>query len=326
MTLLTTQRIIANGLAQLRFEQIWPDLSRIERPTESTLQGLCEPEARGAARADRPARPRPGAQGGRVQPVAADAPARALGDARRARARGRPRGVLHRRGGPEAAHAEHRGLPRRPRVPRALRDRCRRRRPQPAARRERLHQHRAALEPRGPRAAHRPHLPARASAARSTSTTWSASPASSRASRTSSDPRRRFFTGLFDGTTDEVAFERSGSFLSRIERIVAPALAPAPARAEEPPFRRTAPPSARSTRWWRRATSRVTPRPARPGRRRCRPRPKSSARSGLTVQHTAHGGLVIEAPPETASTLAALFSGMAQLLQAAALGPAPRPR
>jgi hypothetical protein len=27
-TLLTTQRIISNGLAQLRFEAIWPDLSR----------------------------------------------------------------------------------------------------------------------------------------------------------------------------------------------------------------------------------------------------------------------------------------------------------
>jgi hypothetical protein len=40
--------------------------------------------------------------------------------------------------------------------------------------------------------------------------------------------------------------------------------------------------------------------------------------SGLTVQRTANGGLVIEAPPETASTLGALFSGMAQLLKAAA--------
>jgi hypothetical protein len=43
--------------------------------------------------------------------------------------------------------------------------------------------------------------------------------------------------------------------------------------------------------------------------------------SGLVVQRTANGGLVIEAPPETASTLAALFSGMAQLLQAAAKSP-----
>jgi len=38
----------------------------------------------------------------------------------------------------------------------------------------------------------------------------------------------------------------------------------------------------------------------------------------FTVQRTASGGLVIEAPPESASALAALFSGMAQLLQAAA--------
>jgi SNF2 family DNA or RNA helicase len=44
MTLLTTQRIIANGLAQLRFEQIWPDLSRIERPSDSTLRGLGSPK------------------------------------------------------------------------------------------------------------------------------------------------------------------------------------------------------------------------------------------------------------------------------------------
>src|SRR3989449_11581447 len=44
MMLLTTQRIIANGLAQLRFEEIWPDLSRIERPTETTLKGLSCPK------------------------------------------------------------------------------------------------------------------------------------------------------------------------------------------------------------------------------------------------------------------------------------------
>jgi hypothetical protein len=44
--------------------------------------------------------------------------------------------------------------------------------------------------------------------------------------------------------------------------------------------------------------------------------------SGLRVQRTGGGGLVIEAPPETASTLAALFGGMAQLLEAAAT-PAP---
>jgi len=40
--------------------------------------------------------------------------------------------------------------------------------------------------------------------------------------------------------------------------------------------------------------------------------------SGVSIRRTAGGGLIIEAPPETASTLAALFSGMAQLFEAAA--------
>jgi hypothetical protein len=40
--------------------------------------------------------------------------------------------------------------------------------------------------------------------------------------------------------------------------------------------------------------------------------------AGVSVQRTASGGLLIEAKPESASTLAALFSGMAQLLRAAA--------
>ena len=43
--------------------------------------------------------------------------------------------------------------------------------------------------------------------------------------------------------------------------------------------------------------------------------------SRLTVQRTASGGLVIEAAPDAALTLAALFSGMAQLLRAAATPP-----
>ena len=59
------------------------------------------------------------------------------------------------------------------------------------------------------------------------------------------------------------------------------------------------------------------------------PEPEDSAATiqrlvaGVTVHRTASGGLVIEARPEAASTLAALFSGMAQLLQAAAAPPPP---
>ncbi len=44
MSLLTTQRIIANGLAQLEFERRWPALERLGRPDESTLEGLSSPK------------------------------------------------------------------------------------------------------------------------------------------------------------------------------------------------------------------------------------------------------------------------------------------
>jgi len=133
-----------------------------------------------------------------------------------------------------------------------------------------------------------------------------------------------FFVRLFDGTSDEVAFERSGSFLSRIERIVAPALERAPARGvetaepEDGPAEREIDAIVAAGDESRDARVPGAPEPAPP------PSAVDVQKlfSGLTVQRTAHGGLVIEAPPETAATLAALFAGMAQLLQAVAPGPA----
>ena len=43
MSLLTTQRIISNGLAQLRFQEVWPALSQCS-PEESVIQGLSAPK------------------------------------------------------------------------------------------------------------------------------------------------------------------------------------------------------------------------------------------------------------------------------------------
>ena len=133
--------------------------------------------------------------------------------------------------------------------------------------------------------------------------------------------KQAFFKGLFDGTSDEVTFERSGSFLSRIERIVAPALERAPAArgvdaadSEDDSAEREI-----DTIVTAGDESRDAPASAKP-----ESEPPAFAQdvqrlfSGVTVQRTARGGLVIEAPPEAASTLAALFSGMAQLIQAAA--------
>jgi hypothetical protein len=44
MQLLTTQRIISNGLAQLHFEEVWPSLARASKPTPSLLAGLFSPK------------------------------------------------------------------------------------------------------------------------------------------------------------------------------------------------------------------------------------------------------------------------------------------
>jgi hypothetical protein len=125
--------------------------------------------------------------------------------------------------------------------------------------------------------------------------------------------KQALFTGLFDGTTDEVVFARSGSFLSRIERIVAPVqTAAALAAPEDEAAEREIDTMVAAGDESRDAAVRE---------------PIASAAeierlvSGLTVRRTATGGLVIKAPRETASQLAALFSGMAQLLQTAAAPP-----
>ena len=44
MQLLNTQRIIANGMAQLEFKEVWPTVCERERPTKATLRGLFSPK------------------------------------------------------------------------------------------------------------------------------------------------------------------------------------------------------------------------------------------------------------------------------------------
>jgi superfamily II DNA/RNA helicase len=139
--------------------------------------------------------------------------------------------------------------------------------------------------------------------------------------------KQALFTGLFDGTTDEVTFERSGTFLSRLERIVEPALAPAQTSADV-----AAPEDDASEREIDAVVAAGDESRDAAGTTAMRPEPIPSAPeiqrlvSGLTMQRTANGGLVIEAPPETASTLGALFLGMAQLFQAAGAPPGDRRR
>jgi hypothetical protein len=319
MNLLATQRIIANGLAQLRFEQIWPDLSRIERPTDSTLRGLASPklvelrELIGQLAL---------AQGRKV--VVFSQWRRMLRLAHWA-----TRAQLAREGVRSAFFTGEEGQKRRTQNIVDFHD-------DPACRVL------FATDAGGVGL----NLQRAASACINIELPWNPAVLEQRIGRIYRLGQRRpihvynlvsepgiesriadivgskqaLFTGLFDGTTDEVTFERSGGFLSRLARIVTPALTPAQAGAadviasEDDATEREIDAVVAAG-----DESRDAPGVAAPGRE---PMPAAAEIqrlvSGLTVRRAANGGLIIEAPPETASTLAALFSGMAQLLEAAA--------
>ena len=171
--------------------------------------------------------------------------------------------------------------------------------------------------------------------------------------------KQAFFKGLFDGDSDSVKFDQAGSFLSRVQKLYDPATLaaatavggteeielvdladtgiddevsdpfeelieagdeshdlvepaaeapaePAPVLAIAPASPETAPPAAETV----------------PSQRKQAALPAvGEVRhlfSQLQVRRGQSGNIVIEAPPEAASTLSALFEGMAALLQAAA--------
>ena len=115
MSLLTTQRIISNGLAQLQFEDVWPAI-RGRAPEESVLKGLSAPkllELRQLVRQlvlDQGRKVVVFSQWRRMLHLAHWAVSDLLAERRP------PRRLLHRRRGAEAADPEHRRVPRRPRA------------------------------------------------------------------------------------------------------------------------------------------------------------------------------------------------------------------
>lgn len=170
--------------------------------------------------------------------------------------------------------------------------------------------------------------------------------------------KQAFFKGLFDGDSDTVKFDQSGSFLSRVRKLYDPATLAAAAAvggseeieqteladvglddevadpfeelieagdeaqdqvepsadssAESPPVPAIAP-----------ADSAAAPSLTEPPPDESEPRALPSMGevrqlfSQLEVRREQNGRVVIEAPAEAASTLSALFEGMAALLQAA---------
>ena len=165
--------------------------------------------------------------------------------------------------------------------------------------------------------------------------------------------KQAMFKGLFDGDTDAVQFEEAGSFLSRVEKIYEPSAPDLPASeasgddgAEDEladshldddvadPFEEiledadesrdeVAAPVGDGLASLPRDESPVTipvePPPTLPESAHVR-----HLFSQLRIRREGDGKVVIEAPPEAASTLSALFEGMAAMLRAAG-GESPKP-
>ena len=160
--------------------------------------------------------------------------------------------------------------------------------------------------------------------------------------------KQAFFKGLFDGDSDSVQFEQSGSFLARVEKIydeatlAAMAALQAPAESAEAdggevplddevadpfePMLEAADESGDQPQASAPAPAAIAgpDREVKPDRGPTTASPlppMTDVRrlfSQLQVRRAGDGKVVIEAPPEAASTLCALFEGMAALLQSAA--------
>ncbi len=148
--------------------------------------------------------------------------------------------------------------------------------------------------------------------------------------------KQALFTELFDGTSNELEFTGSGGFLDRMERLVEPAEAPdlgepeeaidqvvTPVRSQEPIEETPVPAVAQPTP----LSTPIAPVEPSIGADPQLPPPPPPQIQGAQVQQlfaairveqTAEGGLKIEAPPEAAAALAAMFQGMAGLLAGAA--------
>jgi superfamily II DNA or RNA helicase len=166
--------------------------------------------------------------------------------------------------------------------------------------------------------------------------------------------KQAFFKGLFDGESDSVKFDQAGSFLARVQKLYDPALlaaATAVGGTEEieltdladdvgiddeaaDPFEELIEAGDESQDLVGQAAATLAEsaqaepaaEPAAAQSSLAEPGPVALPGMGevrqlfsqLQVRREGSGKVVIEAPPEAASTLSALFEGMAALLQAAA--------
>ena len=153
----------------------------------------------------------------------------------------------------------------------------------------------------------------------------------SRISRTVAG-KRALFSGLFDGTSDEIRFESDGSFLSQLERLVEPA--EVPGRSTKQDGRREEADVEEDDSDFEQQvgadggdgdSDTVAEPPTAALDRSTAGSAAATQASGdairdlfgaITVRQTERGGIAIEAPPEAAAALVAVFEGMTKLLRA----------
>ena len=313
MMLLTTQRIISNGLAQLRFVEIWPSVSKIERPSDEALKGLSSPklaelrEVVGRLVVDQGRKAVVFSQWRRMLKLAHWA----------------VRDLLEGEGLRAAFFTGHEGQKKRTQNIVDFHDD-----PQ------------VALLFASDAGGVGLNLQRAANAVINLELPWNPAVLEQRIGRIyrlgQKSPidvynlvceygiesrildlvgsKKALFTGLFDGTSDEVRFERSGSFLSRIEKLVAPVRVPDLPKAADGVD--DDPGAERELERLTADTDGAEPEGA-PAAAAALPRPEEVQKlfSRLTIRKGEKGGVVIEAPEDTAGTLAALFQGMAEMLR-----------
>jgi len=156
--------------------------------------------------------------------------------------------------------------------------------------------------------------------------------------------KRALFVGLFDGDSDQVAFDSSGSFLSKIEKIVEPIQVPELTDADEVDDDLAADGAGNGDQEVAATPPLIeTPAPPVPPVLDAASAPAGLLAAGpvaapavvtpaaigelfkqIQIRPAASGTVVIEAPVEAASSLAAIFEGMARMLSA--LQPPGRPQ
>jgi hypothetical protein len=151
--------------------------------------------------------------------------------------------------------------------------------------------------------------------------------------------KRALFKGVFEGGSDQIAFERSSSFMTLLERLIEPPSVSAPAvvveTADTAATDESEAPAIEVEEMIDAANSAGQDVPA--------PQPEMSILSSISaptvagdgpvarlfeairVERGSDGSLRIEAPPAAAGALAALFDGMARLLTSVAAPPPAAP-